>query len=38
MIGRPPSVFFDAQRRRVLAAGTSAANLFRPLVLEFDAF
>jgi hypothetical protein len=36
--GRPPSVFFDTDRRRVFVASTDAANLFRPLVLEFDAF
>jgi len=36
--GRPPAVVFDAARRRVLVGVTAAGDLFRPLVLEFDAF
>ncbi len=38
LLGRRPSVHFDPQRRRVLVGVTSASDLFRPLVLEFDAF
>jgi hypothetical protein len=37
-LGRPPHVLFDPVGRRVILTVTDAANLYRPAIVELDAY